>query len=83
MVSPVEAFTGCKVDYKTDLRVGFGDYVEAYDPKADNSLRPRTQAAIALMPVGNSMGSVHILSLDSGKIFRRDHFTPLPMTDNV
>ena len=46
-------------------------------------MRPRTQAAIALLPVGNLTGSVNFLSLATGRVIRRDQFTVLPMPDTV
>ena len=82
-ISPIEGFTWRKVHAKLHLRVGFGDYVEAFDPTADNTLKPRTQAAIALLPLGNAKGSVEFLSLETSKYIRRDQFTPLPMPDTV
>ena len=47
-LSPVEAFRGRKIDFHKDLRVGFGEYCEVVDRSADNTMRPRTQAAISL-----------------------------------
>lgn len=82
-ISPAEAFLGRKIDYRLDLRCGFGDYVECYNPLSDNSMRPRTEAAITLMPTGNRTGSVQCLSLNTGRVIRRDQFTKLPMPDNV
>jgi hypothetical protein len=82
-ISPSEAFRGRKIDYKRDLRLGFGEYCEVFDPRSDNSMRPRTQAAISLMPSGNTSGSVKFLSLATGKTIIRDQFTSLPCTDIV
>jgi hypothetical protein len=82
-ISPSEAFRGRKIDFKRDLRLGFGEYCEVFDPRADNSMRSRTQAAISLMPSGNVSGSVKFLSLASGKTIVRDQFTQLPCTDIV
>ena len=82
-ISPSEAFKGRKTNAAIDLRVGFGDYAECTDPYGDNTMRPRTQAAIALLPVGNLTGSVYFLSLATGRVIRRDQFKVLPMPDNV
>lgn len=82
-ISPAEAFSGRKIDYKIDLRCSFGDYAEVHDPYADNTLKPRTQAGIALLPTGNRTGSVKFLSLLTGKVVTRDHFTLLPTPDSV
>ena len=82
-IAPSEAFRSRKTDAKLDLRCGFGDYAEVVDPYADNSMKPRTQAAIALLPIGNLTGSVNFLSLATGRVIRRDQFTVLPMPDTV
>jgi hypothetical protein len=82
-ISPSEAFRGRKIDYKRDLRLGFGEYCEVFDPRSDNTMRARTQAAISLMPSGNASGSVKFLSLASGKTIVRDQFTKLPCTDII
>ena len=82
-LSPAEVFKGRKINFKIDLRIGFGEYVEAYDPYSDNTMRPRTQAAISLGPTGNASGSVRFLSLESGRPINRDKFTILPITDIV
>ena len=42
-VSPLEQFSGRKLDAKRDLRVGFGEYVHATVPVTDNFMSPRTQ----------------------------------------
>lgn len=82
-LSPAEAFRGRKVDYSIDLRVGFGEYCEVFDPKADNSMRARTQACISLLPLGNTTGTVQFLNLATGKTVKRDQFKVLPCSDFV
>jgi len=66
-LSPREAFFGVKTDFKRDLRCGFGDYLECSVPDPDNSIKPRTQACIALCPLG-LQGAVKCFSLDSRKV---------------
>jgi hypothetical protein len=82
-VSPLEAFSGRKVDFKRDLRIGFGEYAEVFNITSDNSMKPRTSAAISLGPVGNVSGSVRFLSLASNKIIIRDQFVILPANDHI
>lgn len=82
-ISPSEAFLGRKLDFKRDLRVGFGEYCEVFDPSSDNTMRPRTQAAISLGPTGNLSGSVRFYRLATGKEIVRDQFTVMPMSDVV
>ena len=55
-ISPTEAFLGHKVDYKFDLRSNFGEMVEVTDPIGDNTLKSRTNTAIALVGTGNRTG---------------------------
>ena len=85
MVVPREAFTGRKTDYERDLRVEFGEYVQAIDATITktNSTEPRTQGAIALCPTGNLAGSVRFFCLETGGIITRDHWTSLPMPREV
>jgi len=84
--SPFELFFGRKVDYKRDLRVAFGDYVQCHTPPtgySSNSMKPRTAGAIALLPTANLQGSVKFLSLSTKAIITRDKWTPLPMPPEV
>jgi hypothetical protein len=84
--SPREVFTGRKINYKKDLRFGFGDYVQIETPSAinKNSVRiPRTEGAIAVCPTGNLQGSVIFYLLSTGKFVTRDHFKVLPMPTHV
>jgi hypothetical protein len=76
-VSPREAFTGMKANYKRDARCSFGDYCECTSPTTDNTMRPRTHPCIALYPTG-SQGAVRFLSLDTGRTCTRGAFTLLP-----
>jgi hypothetical protein len=81
-ISPREKFIGRKLDYQRDLRVGFGDYVQAHEPNIISQV-VRTEGAIALLPVGNLTGSVKFFKLATRSIVTRDMFTVLPMPDNV
>lgn len=82
-ISPVEQFTGRKIDAAKDLRVQFGDYLQATVPDPDNSMRSRTQGCIALLPTGNLTGSVKMLCLATDRTITRDQFKVLPMPDLV
>jgi predicted lactoylglutathione lyase len=81
--SPLEQFTGRKLDAARDLRVQFGDYVQATVSDPDNSMRPRTQGCIALLPTGNLTGSVKFWCLSTNHTVTRDQFRVLPMPDLV
>jgi hypothetical protein len=82
-LSPRELFLGRRLDAKVDLRVGFGEYVQATTPNTDNSMEARTQGCIALYSTGNGQGSVRMYSLSTKKLFVRDQFKILPMPDEV
>ena len=75
--SPIELFTGQKVDFLYILRVGFGDYVEALNPNTDNSMASRTESCIALYPTGNNTGTYYLFNLTTRKIIRRSKFKVL------
>ena len=60
-ISPLEQFTGMKIDATRDLRVHFGDYCQATVRNPDNSMRSRTQGCIAMLPTGNLTGSEDVL----------------------
>ena len=83
-VSPREIFLGRKLDKSRDIRLGFGDYVQCTTPNViKNSMTPRTEGAIALLPVGNLQGSVKFFSLTTSKVVVRDKWTVLPMPRQV
>jgi hypothetical protein len=81
--SPRELFSGRKADSKRDFWCGFGDYVQCTVPETDNTLKARTEDAVAMLPTGNRTGSVRMLFLHTGKIITRDQFKVLPMPTSV
>jgi hypothetical protein len=87
MVSPREAFTGRKIDYRLDLRAAFGDYIQAHLPNVSEqdvkSLNPRTSGALVVSMTGNLQGSVQAIDLNTMKMITRDKFTILPMPPTV
>jgi len=82
-VTPWEQYVGRKVDAKVDLRVGFGEYVQATVPTTDSSMKTRTEGCITLLPTKNINGSVWCYKLSTGTLVRRDQLTQLPMPDVV
>jgi hypothetical protein len=85
-ISPRELFTGRKIDYKKDLRFGFGDYVQVEITNVinKNSVRiPRTEGAIAMAPTGNLQGSVIFYLLSTKRFVTRDTFKILPMPNEI
>lgn len=82
-LSPAELLTGIKSNAKTDLRISFGEYVQAHEMDTDNSMRPRTRGCIALLPVGNREGSVRFMDLKTLRVITRDSWTSVPITDEI
>ena len=82
-VSPREKLYGRKINVEKELKHGFGDYVQVHTDSVDNSNKPRTQAAVALVSAGNLEGSWYYMLLGNLKIVKRTKATPLPMTDDV
>ena len=82
--SPYEQFTGRKLDAKIDLRVAFGDYVPAINPKKDNQVaNANTHGCVAVRPTGSLTGSVEMWRVGTQRFVKRDQFTILPMPDEV
>jgi len=81
-LSPRNIVTGQSVDYKRHCRIETGAYVQTHE-EHDNSMCPRTIGAIALRPTGNAQGGYYFLSLSTGRRIHRQHFTELPMPDDV
>jgi hypothetical protein len=82
-ISPREKFTGKRINAKLDLKVGFGQYVQAVTPITNNSMDSRTEGCIALFPTGNLQGSTKMLSIATMRVVTRDNFTILPIPDIV
>ena len=82
-ISPLEQFTGMKIDATRDLRVQFGDYCQATVRNPDNSMRSRTQGCIAMLPTGNLTGSVKMWCLATHQTVIKDQFKILPIPDLV
>jgi hypothetical protein len=70
-----------QLDAAIDLRVNFGDYVQATEPDTDNTMRNRVRGCIAVWPLDNDTGSVKCVSLATWKAVTRDQFQIVPLTD--
>jgi hypothetical protein len=83
-ISPHEALTGRKLDFKRDIPVGFGEYCQAVIPSnifKNDVNKQRTAACITLCPTSNLQGSVMMLQLKTLKVVARDHWQTMPMPD--
>ena len=81
--SPREKLHGQYIDAASDLRHAFGDYVHVHEEVIDNTMRARTQAAIALRPTGALDGSWWFWLLRTNRVVRRRRSTALPITIDV
>jgi hypothetical protein len=82
--SPFEQFTGRKLDASIDLRIAFGDYVQAINPKKDNQIEnANTHGCVAVRQTGSLNRSVEMWRISTRAFVTRDQFTVLPMPDEV
>jgi hypothetical protein len=81
-LSPRAIVTGMQLDYNKHCRLEYGTYVQTHE-EHDNSMATRTTGAIALRPTGNMQGGYYFLSLTTGRVLNRNHWTPLPMPADV
>jgi len=83
-LSPRELFSGQKIDYLREGKLGFGDYVQVHeDDMVTNTMSSRTLGAISLGPTGNLQGSYKFLNLSTWKVITRRSWTALPMPREV
>ena len=67
-ISPRDKLSGRKVDVDKEIKHGFGDYVQVHNDVIDNSTKPRTAGAIALMSSSNLEGSWYYMLLANEQI---------------
>jgi hypothetical protein len=68
-VCPKVLFTGLKPNYRKELSLAFGDYVEVYSG-TDNTSRERSVPCIALYPVGNATSTWQFWNLHTKRYMR-------------
>ena len=75
-----ELLTGRKLDFKRDIGLPFGTYVQVFNANTTrNSLEPRTEAAIALTTTGNIQGAMKFFLVKSCRVVTRDQWKELPL----
>jgi hypothetical protein len=79
---PRVLFTGIFVDYKKELQLAFGDYVEAYEGTS-NTMAEQSAACIGLYPAANSTGSWVLWKIDIKSRVRRSNVVKLVTTDAI
>jgi hypothetical protein len=83
-ICPRTKLTGRKVSYHREFMLGFGDYVEAKDPKArSNTMDARSEPCVALYPAANVTGSWIMWSLRAQNYVRRSNWKKMPMPEAV
>ena len=85
IVAPRVAFTGRKPNYRKELELAFGDYVECYNPKvrSNDAEQSRTEPCIALYPTGNANGSWLFMNVKTHKRVRRTHWVKMKTTQLI
>jgi hypothetical protein len=84
ILSPSEIVQGWKINFPTHCRFPFGTYLEAsFDDDITNTMKPRTEPCIHLGTTGNIQGSVHCLSLRTGKVIVRRTVKELPFPPRI
>jgi hypothetical protein len=82
-----ERFTGMKPDYKSELGLSFGDYIEAYNPKAEEKFNdvftPRTEPCIALCLMANQNGLWMMYNFSSCTSILRSQWKKVPISQAV
>ena len=80
-----EVFTGVKLDFKVDLKLGFGDFVQVFNNKvrSNDARESRTLDAIALGPMDNARGSWRFLHIETNRVITSDRWLQLPVSDGV
>ena len=81
-LSPRSIVHGTHIDFAKHAKLEFGSYVQAHE-EHDNTMATRTTGAIALRPTGNTQGGYYLYSLSTGKVLNRNHWTALPMPNEV
>jgi hypothetical protein len=81
-ICPRVLFTGVLVDYKKELLLAFGDYVEAYEG-TDNTSRARISACMALYPASNTAGSWVMWKIETRTRVQRTNVKKMVTTDII
>jgi hypothetical protein len=81
-LSPRSIVTGSHIDFNKHCKLEYGAYVQAHE-EHDNTMATRTTGALALRPTGNTQGGYYLYSLSTGRVINRNHWTALPMPQEV
>ena len=82
VMSPHTILTGLHINHNKHCTLEFGLYVHVHEEQ-DNSMTSHTSGAIALRPTGNTQGTHYFLNINSSRRVARNHWTALPMPNEV
>ncbi len=74
--------TGKTISYDRHCRLELGAYCQVHE-EHNNTMATRAVGALALRPTGNEQGSYYFLSLLTGRVLNRQHWTNLPISTDV
>jgi hypothetical protein len=81
---PKELFTGVKMDYKRDCKLGFGEYVQVYaEHDITSTIQSMTYGAISMGGVRNFQGTYLFMSLLTWKMIKRRTWVEMPLPGEV
>jgi hypothetical protein len=81
-VCPKVLFTGIKPNYRKELLLAFGDYVEVHTG-TDNTSRERSVPCIALYPVGNTTGTWQFWNLRTKRYMRHSTWVKMRSSELI
>jgi hypothetical protein len=81
-VCPKVLFTGIKPNYRKELSLAFGDYVEVH-AGTDNTSRERSVPCIALYPIGNATGTWQFWNLRTKRYMRHSTWVQMRQSELI
>ena len=81
--TPWEQYYGRKINYRTNLKAVFGDYVQAHRNNIDNTMKSRADGCLALYDTGNVEGTWYCDNLSTDRVIRRNRFEILQMPQTL
>jgi hypothetical protein len=85
-ISPMEIFSGRRLDFNKDFKISFGQYVQIpvdNDNTKNSVMHPRTIDAISLIPKDNYQGSQLFLNIANKTVITRDRWKEIPLNNAI
>ena len=81
-ISPRDKFMGRPLDYRLDVYLPFGTFVQCTKPQTNNTMQSRTDSCIMLGPKEpNLTGTFYFYNIHTKKIILRNHAKAVPIPD--